>query len=445
MKFKIKKLLSSPPKTLALGFLMLILIGTILLSLPISMREKSSNIVLDAFFTSTSAVCVTGLIVQNTASHWTAFGKAVILMLIQVGGIGFMTVATSFFIFSGKRVSLRERLIIKEQFNSNQRSGIVRLSNRVIKYTVIIEVAGAILLSLYFVPKFGIRNGIIYSIFHSISAFCNAGFDILGNSLIGYNEAPIVIYTLSFLVILGGIGFSFLREVYEIRKFKKFSLHTKLVLQSTGVLLFIGFVLFILLEFNNGATIKNLSWFGKINATWFQAVVPRTAGFQSVNYSLVKDSTLLVTIILMFIGASPGGTGGGVKTTTIAVIVASVISVVKGSDDTEIFDRRIENNIIKKALAIFTVALLLVLIASFTITVLQPNIRFIDVLFEVTSAFGTVGLGVGVSDHLHVVGKLILCFIMYVGRLGPLTLLYTINIKQKHKSIRLAQDDVIVG
>lgn len=356
-----------------------------------------------------------------------------------------MTVATSFFIFSGKRVSLRERLIIKEQFNSNQRSGIVRLSNRVIKYTVIIEVAGAILLSLYFVPKFGIRNGIIYSIFHSISAFCNAGFDILGNSLIGYNEAPIVIYTLSFLVILGGIGFSVLREVYEIRKFKKFSLHTKLVLQSTGVLLFIGFVLFILLEFNNGATIKNLSWFGKINATWFQAVVPRTAGFQSVNYSLVKDSTLLVTIILMFIGASPGGTGGGVKTTTIAVIVASVISVVKGSDDTEIFDRRIENNIIKKALAIFTVALLLVLIASFTITVLQPNIRFIDVLFEVTSAFGTVGLGVGVSDHLHVVGKLILCFIMYVGRLGPLTLLYTINIKQKHKSIRLAQDDVIVG
>ena len=229
MKFKIKKLLSSPPKTLALGFLMLILIGTILLSLPISMREKSSNIVLDAFFTSTSAVCVTGLIVQNTASHWTAFGKAVILMLIQVGGIGFMTVATSFFIFSGKRVSLRERLIIKEQFNSNQRSGIVRLSNRVIKYTVIIEVAGAILLSLYFVPKFGIRNGIIYSIFHSISAFCNAGFDILGNSLIGYNEAPIVIYTLSFLVILGGIGFSVLREVYEIRKFKKFSLHTKLV------------------------------------------------------------------------------------------------------------------------------------------------------------------------------------------------------------------------
>lgn len=445
MKFKIKKLLSSPPKTLALGFLMLILIGTILLSLPISMREKSSNIVLDAFFTSTSAVCVTGLIVQNTASHWTAFGKVVILMLIQVGGIGFMTVATSFFIFSGKRVSLRERLIIKEQFNSNQRSGIVRLSNRVIKYTVIIEVAGAILLSLYFVPKFGIRNGIIYSIFHSISAFCNAGFDILGNSLIGYNEAPIVIYTLSFLVILGGIGFSVLREVYEIRKFKKFSLHTKLVLQSTGVLLFIGFVLFILLEFNNGATIKNLSRFGKINATWFQAVVPRTAGFQSVNYSLVKDSTLLVTIILMFIGASPGGTGGGVKTTTIAVIVASVISVVKGSDDTEIFDRRIENNIIKKALAIFTVALLLVLIASFTITVLQPNIRFIDVLFEVTSAFGTVGLGVGVSDHLHVVGKLILCFIMYVGRLGPLTLLYTINIKQKHKSIRLAQDDVIVG
>lgn len=263
--------------------------------------------------------------------------------------------------------------------------------------------------------------------------------------MIGYNEAPIVIYTLSFLVILGGIGFSVLREVYEIRKFKKFSLHTKLVLQSTGVLLFIGFVLFILLEFNNGATIKNLSWFGKINATWFQAVVPRTAGFQSVNYSLVKDSTLLVTIILMFIGASPGGTGGGVKTTTIAVIVASVISVVKGSDDTEIFDRRIENNIIKKALAIFTVALLLVLIASFTITVLQPNIRFIDVLFEVTSAFGTVGLGVGVSDHLHVVGKLILCFIMYVGRLGPLTLLYTINIKQKHKSIRLAQDDVIVG
>lgn len=445
MKFKIKKLLSSPPKTLALGFLTLILIGTILLSLPISLREDSPNVVLDAFFTSTSAVCVTGLIVQNTASHWTPFGKAVILMLIQVGGIGFMTVATSFFIFSGKRVSLRERLIIKEQFNSNQRSGIVRLSNRVIKYTVIIEVAGALLLATYFVPKFGLRNGIIYSIFHSVSAFCNAGFDILGNSLIGYNEVPIVIYTLSFLVILGGLGFSVLRNVYEIRNFKKFSLHTKLVLQSTGILLFIGFVLFILLEFNNGATIKNMSLFGKINASWFQAVVPRTAGFQSVNYSLVKDSTLLVTTILMFIGASPGGTGGGVKTTTIAVIVAAVISVVKGSDDTEMFNRRVDNKIIKKALAIFTVALLLVLIASFTITVLQPNIRFIDVLFEVTSAFGTVGLGVGVSDHLHVVGKLIICFMMYVGRLGPLTLLYTINIKQKHRSIRLAQDDVIVG
>lgn len=445
MKRKIRRLLDSPPKTLALGFLLLIVLGTILLSMPFSYREKSNNIILDAFFTSTSAVCVTGLVVQNTAAHWTAIGKAIILSLIQVGGIGFMTVATSFFIFSGKRVSLRERLIIKEQFNSNQSSGIVRLSNMVIKYTVLIELFGAIILSLYFIPKFGIRSGVIYSIFHSISAFCNAGFDILGNSIIGYNNAPILIYTLSFLVIAGGMGFAVLREIINVKSFKKYSAHTKLAIVTSVILFIIGFVLFLLLEYNNGATLKNMNIFEKFNAAVFQAVIPRTAGFQSVNFGLVKDSTLLITTLLMFIGASPGGTGGGVKTTTIGVIVASVISVVSGSEDTEIFNRRIENKIIKKALAIFTVGLLLVLLASFTITVIQPSIRFIDVLFEVTSAFGTVGLGAGVTDHLNAIGRIILCFMMYAGRVGPLTLLYTINIKQKHMSIRLAPEEIIVG
>lgn len=442
---RIKNLLNRPPKTLALGFFALIILGTILLSLPFAYREPTDTPLLDGFFTSTSAVCVTGLVVRNTASHWTAFGKGVILALIQIGGIGFMTVATSFFIFSGKRVSLRERLIIKEQFNSNQRSGIVRLTNMVIKYTVVIELAGALLLSTYFVPRYGIKTGLIYAFFHSISAFCNAGFDILGNSLIGYNNAPILIYTISILIIAGGLGFSVLKDILNTKKFHKYSTHSKLAITTTGILLIIGFVFFLILEFDNGATLKKMGWIEKINASVFQAVVPRTAGFQSINYRLVKDSTLLVTIILMFIGASPGGTGGGVKTTTIGVILASVLSVVRGSEDTEVFKRRVPQGIAKKALAVFFIAIILILMASFTITVMQPNIRFIDVLFEVTSAFGTVGLGVGVTDKLTAPGKLILCFMMYVGRVGPLTLLYTINIKQKHKTIRLAEDDLIVG
>ncbi|MDO5716762.1 MAG: TrkH family potassium uptake protein [Tissierellia bacterium] len=445
MKIQIRKLLSSPPKTLALGFIFLILLGSLLLMLPIARYQTTDSTVIDAIFTSTSAVCVTGLIVENTATFWTPFGKGVILCLIQIGGIGFMTVASIFFLFTGRRITLTERVIIKEQFNTNQKSGIVRLTSVVLKYTFVIEAIGALLLSLVFIPKFGFSRGLAFSIFHSISAFCNAGFDILGNSLVDYTNEPIIIVTIGALVVLGGLGFAVIHDLFRRRNNIRIATHTKLVLVMTGTLILVGTLLFLAIEYDNSTTLKGLSFPSKVLNSIFQAIVPRTAGFQSVNFAFVRDSTLLVTILLMFIGASPGSTGGGIKTTTLGVIVATVISVVKGSNDIEMFKRRIDVRNVMKALTILSVGLLLVLVISFMLTLAQPDIRFIDLLFEVTSAFGTVGLSVGVTNKFHVFGKLMIIALMYMGRVGPLTVLYAIQKKQRHDNIRYAKDDIIVG
>ena len=441
----IKKIFSSPPKFLTTGVILLIFIGTVLLSLPISRLESSDSIISDAFFTSTSATCVTGLVVKNTATHWSVFGKIIILTLIQIGGIGFMTIASFYFLFIGRKITLRERLLLREQFNVNQKGGIIRLTSSVLKYTFFIELMGACLLSIYFIPTYGFKTGLFFSVFHAISSFCNAGFDLFGTSLINFNSNIYVLTIINTLIILGGLGFTVINDIFFLRSKKRLSTHSKLVIRTSLVLIIFGFISFMLLEFNNNATLGKLNWFEKINASLFQSISPRTAGFQSINFQFINDGTILITIILMFIGASPGGTGGGIKTTTLGVLLATLTSVVRGSDDIEMFGRRLPGFIIFKAITIFLVSLMLVLSVAFTLILLQPNLRFLDLLFEVTSAFGTVGVSIGIVEKLNLFGKIALCTLMYLGRVGPLTVLYAINQKKKTSYIRLAEDDVIVG
>ncbi|HZK33635.1 MAG TPA: TrkH family potassium uptake protein [Tissierellaceae bacterium] len=436
----------NPPRILALGFGSLILIGTLLLNLPIATASGESIGIIDALFTSASAVCVTGLVVVNTAEFWSLFGKIVILILIliQIGGLGVMTMATAGALIIGKRITLKERLVIKEQLNQKSMSGLVRLTIYVLIATFAIEAVGAILLSIRFIPIYGLGKGIWFSIFHSISAFCNAGFDITGNSIVPFAGDLLVSMIISLLVILGGIGFSVFIDVTKNRRFKKFNIHTKMVLTITAILLTVGMAAFLIIEFNNPNTIGNMSGKNKILSSFFQSVVPRTAGFNSVDIGGVLDTTTFFMIILMFIGGSPGSTAGGVKTTTIGTLMLTTISIIRGNKDVVIYKRRINEDVINRALAIIVVSMVLIIVVASILTITEEFI-FLDVLFETTSAFATVGLSRGITPHLSTMGKIIIALTMYAGRVGVLTMAFAFAQKNKDKKYRYAEGNIIVG
>lgn len=447
MKFKSKhfnKVKLDPPRVLALGFGSLILIGAILLNLPVATINGESIGFINALFTSASAVCVTGLVVVNTGEFWSLFGQIIIICLIQMGGLGFMTLATIGALIIGKKITLKERLVIKEQLNQETMSGLVRLTKYVVLSTFAIESIGAILLSTRFIPIYGVSKGIWFSIFHSISAFCNAGFDLTGDSIVPYVGDIVINITISSLIILGGLGFSVFIDITRNKKFKEFHLHTKLVLTITGFLLLIGMIVFILIEFNNPLTLKPLSLSSKIIASFFQSVVPRTAGFNSVNISGLYDTTVFFMIILMFIGGSPGSTAGGIKTTTFGTLILTTIGVVKGNNDVIIYKKRISDEIIKRSLAIATIGMILIIIVSFILTVTEPA-SFLDVLFETTSAFATVGLTRGITPNLTNFGKIIITLTMYAGRVGPLTMALVFAKKNKITNYRYTEGNIIVG
>lgn len=435
----------NPPQVLALGFLSLIIIGSILLNLPVASTSGKSIGYINSLFTSASAVCVTGLTVLNTAKDFTAFGQVIIITLIQFGGLGIMTLATVGYIIMGKKISFKERLMIKEQLNTQSIQGIVKLTKKVILYTFYLEMIGALLLSLRFVPIFGLSKGLAYSIFHSISAYCNAGFDILGDSLVNFQNDYYVLLILSLLVILGGLGFTVYADLMAKDKLRKLTLHSKVVLIMTASLLLIGTLSFLLFESTNPETLQRMNFPAKLANSFFQSASPRTAGFYSIDMSKIRESTIFSMIIFMFIGGSPGSTAGGVKTTTFACLVLTTISVIKGEEDVNCLKRRLPFETIKRAVAIFLIGLAIVFSTAIILTLTDSSISFINLLFESTSAFGTVGLSTGITTKLSTLGRLVIILTMYVGRVGPLTMAYAFARKNSKRDFRNAPGNLMVG
>lgn len=444
---KIKnKLELNPPALLVIGFLFIIFIGSVLLFLPISSKEGTIGNYLDCLFTATSSVCVTGLSTVNVTEYFNDFGKIIIIILVQIGGLGFMTMATLVALILGKRITLRDRLVIQEQMGEAKLSGMVKLIRYVIASTFAIEFFGALLLSFYFIPKYGLR-GIFYSIFHSISAFCNAGFDILGDSSLSTLEHSFFpIFVISLLIILGGIGFNVYMDISVNKlRVKKYSLHSKIVLSVTVFLLALGTFVFFMLENYNPNSFKDLTFFEKISNSFFQSVTTRTAGFYTINQTKLTDGSIAFSLFLMFIGGSPASTAGGLKTVTFFLLVITTISLIKGEDEIEIFKRRLDFNYVKRAIGILVISLFLISIFTFIILLTETNFKFLDILFEVVSAFATVGLSRDLTPLLHSSSKILLILLMFIGRVGSLTIIFALFNKVKKKKFKYSNGKVIVG
>lgn len=428
-KQKKRKYFSSYPKLVALSFICLILIGTFLLMLPISVKTGTVSF-LDALFTATSASCVTGLIIFDTFTKWSLFGQLVILCLIQIGGLGFITIMTMLSRFIKKQVSLKEKLILRESVGTIYNGDLRSLVNVVLTGTVLFELIGAAVLSTQFIPKMGLKNGLYTSVFLSVSAFCNAGFDVLGriepgSSLITVNDNPVIIVTISLLIIIGGIGFIVWYDILKNkRRFKKMMLHTKLTLITTTLLLMIGAVLFAVFEWNG--TLSNMPVWQKILNALFASVTPRTAGFNSIAINKMRAPSTMLTYILMFIGGCAGSTAGGIKTTTLAVLVLCTISTLKNKRDIEIFGRRITPDTVKKSAAIVTINFMIVFAASSIISMCQKELAYKDILFECFSAIGTVGMTAGITPSLETPAKIIITIMMFVGRVSSLVFAFSL-------------------
>lgn len=450
-----------PSQILVTGFMFVILIASLLLMLPISSNEGTSTPFINALFTATSAVCVTGLTVVNTLAHWSVFGKAVILICIQIGGLGFMTLVSMIFIMLGRKITLRNRLIMQEALNFNTTAGIVKFTKYIVMGTFLVEGIGALLLSFVFVPEYGLLKGVVYGIFHSISAFCNAGFDIIGDSsLTPYRGNTLLNFTIMALIIIGGLGFTVWLDSYNAimhkikakerltwqQAFHKMTVHSRLVWIITVSLLLIGFLFFFFAELKNPATLGGLSFKEKVYTAMFQSVTTRTAGFNTLPLDAMTDASKLMTIILMFIGGSPAGTAGGIKTVTFGVLILCTLSTLKGSDETVIFKRRIPREIIRRALAIIIIAIC-VIVSMLMVLSFTEDFSFLDILYEVVSATATVGITVGITSSLSFIGKIVIIIAMFIGRLGPITIAVALMIKQgKNKSlIEYPEEKVMVG
>ncbi|UOE76188.1 TrkH family potassium uptake protein [Parageobacillus thermoglucosidasius] len=444
---KARKYYLDPPKVFVAGFAVIILVGTALLMLPIATNDGKGLPFLDALFTATSATCVTGLVVVDTGTTFTLFGQLVILALIQVGGLGFMTFATLFAFLLGKRISLKERLLLQEAMNNLTIEGIVRLVKRVLIFTVVIELIGGLLLAVRFSFDMPLLKAFYFGMFHAVSNFNNAGFDLMGNfrSLTGYVEDPVVTLVICALITLGGIGFIVMNEVYEYRQTRRFSLHTKVAVATSGILLASSILLIFLLEFHNPNTLEPLSPLGKFLATLYQAVTPRTAGSNTLNISDLTQPTLFLIIFLMFVGASPGSTGGGIKTTTFAILLGAVWSQIRGKEDVVFFKKRIIYDTIYKSLTVTISGLFIVIFVTMLLTITEQGKDFLMILFEATSAFGTVGLSMGLTPELSPFGKVIIMFTMFAGRVGPLTIAYAVTLHRKPDPFRYPKGKIMIG
>ncbi|MFC3748049.1 TrkH family potassium uptake protein [Paenibacillus sp. GCM10012306] len=443
-RFTIFKL--SPPQTLVLGFAAIILIGTLLLMLPAASRSGHSLNFIDALFTATSATCVTGLAVVDTGTYFSLFGQTVIMILIQVGGLGFMTMATLFALVLKRKISLRDRLILQEAMNQSSMEGIVRLIRRVLIYSLMIEGSAALLLSIRWAFDMPLGKAIYFGLFHSISMFNNAGFDLFGHyrSLMGYVNDPVVNLIVMFLIVTGGLGFIVLADLIDYRRKRRLSLHSKVVLSTTAALILAGTLVIFVFEFTNPRSMGSLNIGGKILAAFFQSVTPRTAGANTLDISGLRQASQFFIVILMFIGASPGSTGGGIKTTTFTIMIGAVISMLRGREDIVFFRYRLAQERVFKALTITLLALLLIVSVSMVLSTTEER-DFLEILFETTSAFATVGLSMGLTPELSLVGKILICLTMFAGRLGLLTLAYALGPKQGKPLYQYPEGKMIIG
>lgn len=456
-QFSVKKRLKSirPVRLIVFSFLLVILAGAFLLMLPAASRDGSRTGFIDALFTATSATCVTGLVVFDTWTHWNTLGQVIILFLIQVGGLGVITFTTGFTLLVRRRLGLRDIQLAAEN-TAGETINMARLIKMILIFTASTELLGALLLMLRFVPQFGPR-GIWIAAFTAISAFCNAGFDILGfvmkdGNLIPYVGDPLVCLTVGALIVVGGLGFIVISDIYSAkivpgihkRKTLHLNFHSTLVLRVTAVLIVAGTLLFLVCEYEN--TLRGMNFGTKLNASLFQSVSARTAGFASVDIAGEHDSTKIITVILMFIGASPAGTGGGIKTTTFIVLAATVFSTMRGVEQTTLLKRRIDQSTVYRAISIFFGALVLVLVTTGIILTADPNVSGIDALFEAASGFGTVGLTAGVTQTLSDISKFAVTCTMFVGRVGPVSLGLALSIHIKgHRCAILPEGRVVVG
>ena len=432
---------------LALGFILVILVGALILTLPISTTSGESTNFLDALFTATSAVCVTGLIVVDTGTYWNMFGQTVIMILIEIGGLGFMSFTTFIAIILGKKITLRERLILQDAMNTFNIQGLVKMVKYVLVFTVSVQFFGALLFSTQFVPEYGLGRGMFYSIFHSISAFCNAGFDIFGNfsSLTSYNSNAVVILVASALIIIGGLGFTVWSELYSSKSLKKVSLHSKMVILMTTVLVLGGTVLMFLFENKNVNTIADMSFIDKVMNSFFASVTPRTAGFNSIPTDGMTTAGQFLTIILMFIGGSPGSTAGGIKTTTIGILIVTIVCVIKGREDAEVFKRRFSKELVYRAFTLIFIGLSLVIVVTMLLSYTEKGASFMALFYEAVSAFGTAGLTLGLTSELSNIGKVLIIFLMYLGRVGPLTVVLSITRKRINSGIKYPEGKILIG
>lgn len=450
MKKKSLRNQMSPPKFLAIGFASIILVGTILLKLPIAAANGTSTPLIDALFTAVSAISVTGLTVVDTGTHWSIFGQIVMLMLVQLGGLGFMTTATWIALMFNRRISLRERMILQEAMGQYQIQGIVDLIRRVLLYSLMIEGIGALLLALRFSADMPLPQAAYYGIFQSISVFNNAGFDLFGqingpfSGFATYVDDPMINMIAMSLIFLGGIGFIVIFELIEYPKCKKLSLHSKVVLTVTSLLIVIGAVMIFILEHSNPKTLGPLSYPVKIMASIFQSITARSGGVSTLDIAALEQSSQFLLILLMFIGAAPGSTGGGIKVTTFAVLIGAVITMIQGKRDVVLYRNRISQAQVYRSITLTILSLLLLVGASMFLSVTETS-DFLGILFEAVSAFGTTGLSMGLTTELSGIGKATIALLMFLGRLGPLTLAYALNRKSNKELYRHPEGRITIG
>lgn len=434
---------------IAFGFIGIILIGSLLLTLPVASASSQRVSWFDALFTSTSAVCVTGLVVRDTGTAYSTFGHVVLLILIQLGGLGFLTFATMIFRAMGRAFSMRERMILRESMNEDDIGGMVQLVTWVARSATTVELIGAALFSIRLIPIYGPARGAFYSLFHAVSAFCNAGFDLFGGgrSLTGFSGDLLINFTAIAMVVTGGLGFGALSDILKNRRFRRLRLNTKLVLVTYGALLVGGFFMVLALEWNNPDTLGGLSLPDKLLAALFQSVTLRTAGFNTIDQAALRDSTKLIGGILMMVGCAPASTGGGIKVTTLAIMVLTVRMIARGESCIVVFERRIDRALIQRTVAIVCIAVAVAVVDVCALSLLQPQYAFLDLYYECVSAVGTVGISAVGTSNLGTVARMLIIITMFIGRIGPLSmaLLFTRRQSRAKELLRYPEERVMIG
>lgn len=435
-----------PTAFLILAYVSVILVGTGLLMLPISSQTRVVTPMIDAWFTSTSAFCVTGLVPLTTATYWSTFGQVVILILIQLGGLGIMSLATIIAVVAHRRIDMQSRRLIREETGSDSTKGVVKLILYIVRMTFLIEGIGALLLSFQFVPQFGWGKGLWYAVFHAISAFCNAGFDILGTeSLVPYSGNALVMLTICMMIVFGGLGYRVIQDVVTTKNFDRLRTHSKIVISTTIVLLIIGILFFLATEWSNPNTLAGMPFHQKLLNAIFQSVTPRTAGYFSMNQSHLTNASVLFTIILMFIGGSPASTAGGIKTTTFITLIGFINSEVRGRGNVIVFRRSLSKTTALRAGSVMVASLLWCTLGILLLSILEPDVSTLDLSYEMVSAFATVGLSRNLTPVLSAASKFILSLSMIGGKIGILGLVFAISKPAKAVNYQEAETSIIIG